>query len=86
MLGRPEKKENKIKGNRGEPAKNLPMLKLVFFLEFKNSNFRSSGKLPSFDVNKPYIVSFGVVTCLVTSFICLEVRRLRLNFHDCYRS
>ena len=52
MLGRLEKKENKIKGDRGEPAKNLPLLKLVFFLEFKNSNFRSSGNLPSFDVNK----------------------------------
>ena len=33
-----------------------------------------------------YIVSFGVVTYLVTSSMCMEVRRFRLNFHNCYRS
>ena len=31
-------------------AKNPPMLKLVFSLELKNSNFRSDGNLPSFDM------------------------------------
>ena len=52
MLGRPERKKNKIKGDRGELAKNPPMLKLVFPLELKNSNFGSSGNLLSFDVDK----------------------------------
>ena len=33
-----------------------------------------------------YIVSFGVITYLVTSSTCMEVRRFRLNFHNCYRS
>ena len=51
LLGRPEKK-HKIKGDRGEPAKNPPMFKLVFPLELKNSNFRSSGNLLRFDVNE----------------------------------
>ena len=34
----------------------------------------------------PYIVSFGMVTCLMTSSMCMEVRRLELNFHNCYKS
>ena len=53
LLGRPEKK-HKIKGDRGEPAKNPPMFKLVFPLELKNSNFRSSGKLPSFHMDESF--------------------------------
>ena len=31
-------------------TKNPPMLQLVFSLELKNSNFRSDGNLPSFDM------------------------------------
>ena len=31
-------------------------------------------------------MSFGVVTCLVTSSTCTEVLRFRLNFYNCYRS
>ena len=34
-----KRKKHKIKGDQGEPAKNPPMLKSVFFLELKNSNF-----------------------------------------------
>ena len=34
----------------------------------------------------PFIVSFGVVICLVTSSMWMEVRRFRLNFHNCYGS
>ena len=34
----------------------------------------------------PYRVSFGVVTCFVTSPIFVEVRRFRLNLHNRYRS
>ena len=41
-------------GNQGESAKNPPMLKLVFSLELKNSNFRSSGKLPSFHMDESF--------------------------------
>ena len=44
LLGRPEKKY-KIKGDRGEPAKNPPMLKLVFSLEIRNFNSISGEKL-----------------------------------------
>ena len=47
-----KRKKDKIKGDWGEPAKNPPMLKLVFFLGLKNSNFRSSGNLLSFDVDE----------------------------------
>ena len=34
----------------------------------------------------PYIVSFEVVTCLVTSSTCVEVIRFRFILHNCYRS
>ena len=47
-----KRKKHKIKCDRGEPAKNPSILKLVLPLELKNSNFRSSGNLPSFDVDK----------------------------------
>ena len=47
-----KRKKYKIKGDRGEPAKNLSMLKLVFSLELKNSNFRDSGNLLSFGVDE----------------------------------
>ena len=33
-----------------------------------------------------YIVSFGVVTCFVTSPIFVKVRKFKLNFHNRYRS
>ena len=46
------KKKHKIKGDRDEPTKNPPILKLVFPLELKNSNFRSSRNLLSFDVDE----------------------------------
>ena len=41
-----------MKGDHGELAKNPPILKLVFPLELKNSNFWSSGNLLSFDVDE----------------------------------
>ena len=47
-----KRKKHKIKGDQGEPAKNPLMLKLVFSLELKNSNFRSGGKLLSFDMDE----------------------------------
>ena len=47
-----KRKKHEIKGDRGESAKNSPMLKLVFPLELKNSNFRSSGNLLQFDVDE----------------------------------
>ena len=47
-----KERNTNIKDNRGELAKNPPMLKLVFPLELKNSNFRSSGNLISFDVDE----------------------------------
>ena len=47
-----KRKKHQIKGDWGEPAKNSPMLKLVFSLELKNFNFRDSGNLLSFDVDE----------------------------------
>ena len=52
MFGRPEKKETQDYGDWGEPTKNPLMLKFVFPLELKNSNFRSSGNLLSFNVDE----------------------------------
>ena len=49
-----EKKETRIKGDRGELVKDPLMLKLVFPLELKNSNFRSSGNLLSFDADESF--------------------------------
>ena len=49
-----KKKKHKIKGNRSKLAKNLPMFKLVFSLELKNSNFRGSGNLPSLDMDESF--------------------------------
>ena len=45
LLGRPERKKHKIKGDRGELAKNPPILKLVFSLELINSNSISGENL-----------------------------------------
>ena len=47
-----KRKKHKIKGDWGESAKNPPMLKLVFPLELKNSNFKSNGNLLRFDVDE----------------------------------
>lgn len=46
--------KHKIKCDWDEPAKNHLMLKLVFSLELKNSNFRSDGNLPSFDMDESF--------------------------------
>ena len=53
-----KRKKDRIKGDRGEPFKKPSMLKLVFSLELKNSNFKSSGNLPSFDVNESLYSEF----------------------------
>ena len=47
-----KRKKYKFKGDWGELAKNPSILKLVFSLELKNSNFRGSGNLLSFDVDE----------------------------------
>ena len=49
-----KRKKYKIKGDRGEPAKNPPMFKLVFSLELRNSNFMSGENLPSFDMAESF--------------------------------
>ena len=49
-----KRKKHKIKGDQGELAKKSPMIKLVFSLELKNSNFRDSRNLFSFDVNESF--------------------------------
>ena len=53
-----KRKKHKIKGDRDEPVKNLPMPKLVFSLELKNSNFESSENLPSFDMDESFCSEF----------------------------
>ena len=53
-----KRKKNKIKGDRGKPIKNPLMLKLVFSLELRNSNFRSGGNLSSFDVDESLYSEF----------------------------
>ena len=53
-----KRKKHKIKGDRYEPAKNPSVLKLVFSLELKNSNFRSGGNLLSFDIDESFYSEF----------------------------
>ena len=78
-----KRKKNKIKGDWGEPTKNPLILKLVFSLEFKNSNLGVVETYFHFMWISPYIVNFGVVTCLVPSSTWMEVRRFKLNIHNC---
>ena len=81
-----KRKKYKIKGDRGKPVKNPPMLKLVFSLKLKNSNFRGSGNLLSFDLDVS-LYSEPWSGYLFSNFVkCTEVRRFRLNFHNYYRS
>ena len=53
-----KRKKHKIKSDQGELAKNPSILKLVFPLELKNSNCRSSGNLHSFYVDKSLYSKF----------------------------
>ena len=53
-----KRKKHKIKGDRGEPAKNPTMFKLVFSLELKNSNSMSGENLPSFDMVESFYGKF----------------------------
>ena len=41
-----KRKKHKIKCDQSKPVKNPPMLKLVFSLEFRNSNYRNGENLP----------------------------------------
>jgi len=84
-----KRKRHKIKGDWGEPVKNPPIFKLVFFFFSRTQEFQLLGIVKTYHNLmwiSPYIVSIGVVTCLVTSSMCGEVRWFRLNFHNCYRS
>ena len=49
-----KRKKHNIKGDWDELAKNPPMLKLVFSLELKNSNFRGGENLHSFDMDESF--------------------------------
>ena len=53
-----KRKKHKIKGDRGELAKNPLMFKSVFSLEFKNSNFRSGENLFSIDMAESFYSEF----------------------------
>ena len=80
-----KRKKHKIKGDRGEPAKNPSNLKLVFSLKLKNSNSIMVKTYLNLISLSPFIMSFGVVTCLVTPPTWVEVRKFRLNFYNCYQ-
>lgn len=84
LLGRPKKKEAQDRRCRSEPTKNPSMLKLVFSLELRNSNSINGETYLNLIWLSPFIVSFGVVTCLVTPPTWVEVRRFKLNFYNCY--
>ena len=86
LFGRPEKKY-KIKGDRVEPTKNSLMLKLVSLSRTQESQLLGVVEtyLHLLCVS-PFIVSFGAVTCLITSSTWVEVGRFRLTFLNCYRS
>ena len=45
LLGRPEKKESTVKGDRCDPAKNFPIVKLVFSLGHKERIYSEWFKL-----------------------------------------
>ena len=86
LSGRPEKKY-KIKGDQVEPAKNPPMLKLVFLLRTQESQLLGVVETYLYLIcMSPFIVSFGAVTCLITSSTWMEVGRFKLNFLNYYRS
>ena len=87
LFGRPEKKNTRSKGDRGGPAKNSPMFKLVSLLNSRVPTFQELCKnLLWFDMGDPYIESVGTVTCLVTSPIFVEGGKFRYNFHNGYKS
>ena len=77
------KSKHKIRGDWGRLVKNPSMVKLVFlgFLFF----MEVSEWLTLWWMNA-YIAHFWAVTCLVTSPITEEFKRLRGNFHNCYGS
>ena len=80
------KERHQIKGDWGEPAKNPPILKLVFS---RTQEFQLLGIVKTyFDLMwiSPYIESLGAVTCLVTSPIFVEVSKCKHNFHNGYGS
>ena len=49
-----KRKKHKIKGDQSEQAKNPPILKFVFSLELKNSNFKGGRNLLSFDMDESF--------------------------------
>ena len=80
------KEKHQIKGDQGKLAKNPLILKLVFS---KTQEFQLLGIVETyFNLMRmsPYIERLGVVTCLVTSPIFVEVSKCRHNFHNDYRS
>ena len=65
------------------------MLKLVFFLELRNSNVKSGENLLSFDMDKSFYNEFwsgylfsNFLNVDGNSSTWMEVRRFRLNFYN----
>ena len=83
LLGMSWKSKLKIRGDRGRPVKNLPIVKSVF-LEFQFV-WKCLNDLP---FRKWMLISHtvGTVTGLATAPIIEEFGRLRGNFHNCYKS
>ena len=83
LLGMSWKSKHKIRGDRGRPVKNLPMVKSVF-LEFQFV-WKYLNDLPFCRWMLIYH-TVGIVTSLATAPIIEEFRRLGGNFHNCYGS
>ena len=90
LFGKPEKNETQYEFSLQVTKVNRPrILQCLSQFSLQNSRIPTLGVVESylhFIWMSPFIVSFGVVTCLVTSSTCMEVRRCKLNFHNRYRS
>ena len=79
LLGRPEKKNTKSKVTRVNQPR---ILRYLSQFSLQNSRIPTLGVVETYFHlmwMSPYIVSFGVVTCLVTSSMCMEVKKFRLT-------
>ena len=79
-------KERKSKDDRGESAKNPPIIKLIFSRTQEFQFFRKWKTCLDLMWMNPYIESLWVVTCSVTFLIFVEVCKCKHNFHNGYRS
>ena len=83
---RPEKKHKRSKVTE---ENQLRTLRCLSQFSLQNSRIPTLGVVETYFHLmwiSPYIVNFGVVTCLVTSSTWMEVKRFKFNFHNYYGS